>query len=72
MAQQDTGPVEGRRAPGLVSKSKKSECKPKQGLAEDISDRAEAGDEEERAVAKAVIDLDSSNGSTPQDYTQIP
>jgi hypothetical protein len=62
MAQQDTGPVAGRRAPSVISKPDKLERQPKQGLAEDITDRAESGDEEERAVAQAVIDLDSSNG----------
>ncbi len=60
MAQQDTG--SGRRAPRVSPKPNKPERQPKQGLAEDITDRAEFGDEEERAVAQAVIDLDSSNG----------
>jgi len=60
MAQQDTRPVAGCSAPSAVSKPTKPERNPKQGLAQDITDRAEAGDKEERAVAQAVIDLDSN------------
>ena len=60
MAQQDNGPVSSCTAPSALSTPTTPERKPKQGLAQDITDRAEAGDKEERAVAQAVMDLDST------------
>jgi hypothetical protein len=61
MPKRDTKPSVGKRQPDLSSKVEKVRPGSAKDLAESVDEKAQSGDADARAVAKAVIDLDSSD-----------